>query len=111
MRELVTREFGNLEKVIPVLIVLLAQFWLRLHVDGAVLGLALALGRADRDAQPAPGAIFRRHLQRVFQLRKFAPLGDRRLEAFGSVIDSTGIIDLGANDGMRTNHDAFAALD
>ncbi len=111
VRELLARELGNLQEVVPVLVVLLAQRRLRLHVDGAVLGLALALGRADRDAQPATGAIFRRHLQRVLQLGEFAPLGDRRLEAFGRVIDAAGIVNLGANDGVRANHDALAALD
>ena len=111
VRELLARELGDLQEVVPILVVLLAQRRLRLHVDGAVLGLALALGRADRDAQSASGAIFRRHLQRVLQLGELAPLGHCRLEAFGSVIDAAGIVDLGANDGVRANHDALAALD
>src|SRR5207244_12387771 len=34
------------------------------HVDGFVAGIALAFGRARLNAQPAAGAIFRRHLER-----------------------------------------------
>ena len=35
---------------------------LRRHVDGLVLRIGLVLGRADRHAQPAAGAILRGHL-------------------------------------------------
>ena len=87
VRELLARQLRDGQEVVPVLVVLLAQRRLRLHVDGAVLGFALALGRAHRDAQSAAGAIFRRDLQGVLQLGEFAPLGNRSLEALGRMID------------------------
>src|SRR5208337_1185021 len=98
MRELFARELGNLQEVFPELVVLLAQRRLRLHVDGAVLGFALALRGTNRDTQPASGAIFRRNLQRVLQLGELAPLGDSRLEAFRRVIDRAGIVNLSPDD-------------
>ena len=111
VRELLTRELWDLLEVIPPLVVLLAQRRLGLHVDGAMLGLALALRGTDRNAQAASGAIFRRHLQRVLQLGELAPLRHRRLESLRLVIDIAGIEDLGTNDRVRTNHNALATLD
>ena len=75
-----------------------------------MLGLALALCRADSDTEAAAGAIFRSNLQRVLQLGELAPLGNRSLEAFGRVIECA-VVNLGANDRVRANHDALAALD
>ncbi len=107
---LVARQLRDGEEVIPVLVVFLAQRRLRLHIDSAVFGFALALRRTNRHAQSATGAIFRRDLQGVFQIREFTPLGNCRLEAFGSMIGDVAVVNLGANNGVRANHDALAAL-
>src|SRR5271165_4741846 len=50
VRDLFAPEFWNRQEVLPVLVVLLANRRLRFHVDGLVLGLALALRRAHRHA-------------------------------------------------------------
>ena len=67
MRQTVAIEIGNRQEEIPILALGFAKRRLSRHVDGLMLRFALALGRADFDAQAAAGAIFRRDLEGVAQ--------------------------------------------
>ncbi len=99
------------EEEIPVFDLLLADGRLRRHVDRPQPRLGLVLGRADLDAQRTAGAIFRRDLQRVGQAGKFLPLGRRVLERRRRILEPRRVIDFGADDRVRANQHALAALD
>ncbi len=84
---------------------------LRLHVDGADAGGFEAPGRADLDAQLAARAVFDRHLQREPQVREAAP-GERRRGKPGRRRGQRRLVVVTrADDGVRTDHRAVAALD
>src|SRR5262249_3162358 len=109
--ELGAIDFGEVEEVLPVFALGLAQRWLRLHVDGFVAGVALAFYRADVDADGATGAVFRSDLESVVVVLHALPLGLSPLEGCRGFIAEFGRVDLGADDGVRADHDALAALD
>ena len=66
-RNLAAIHFRNRKKEIPIGPLGFTQRQLRLHVDGFQSRFGLVARRANIDADPAAGAIFHRHLQRVFQ--------------------------------------------
>ena len=72
--------------------------------------LLLFTGQTSTQTRAA-GAIFRSNLQRVAILFHALPLGLGPLEGCGRLVAEFGAVDLGANDGVRANHDALAALD
>ena len=101
--ELVPVGLRKLGEEVPIRAFPLPQRRLRLHIDGFVFGLTLALYRTDLDAELAPGAVFRRNLERVAQTLEFAPARLFRLEPFRRIPQQQGVIDLGTDDCMRTN--------
>ncbi len=111
VRKLGAVHFRQREEELPVFALGLAQRRLRRHVDGLLAGVALALHRANFDADRAAGAIFRSHLQRVALLLHAPPLRLGPLERGGSLVGQHAVVHLGANHGVRANHDALAALD
>ncbi len=64
-----------------------------------------------RDAERAARAILGRYLQRVFIVGKFLPARCRALERRWRVGKVFGLVYFGANDRVRTDEDALAALD
>ena len=100
----------RLEKA-PVLRFGLAQRGLHLHVDGLVFGFALTFDGAYLDAEATTGAVLRGHLQRVEFLLHAAPFGFGALEGGGSIGQQRMIVYFGADDGVRANQNALAALD
>src|SRR5262249_48210105 len=83
----------------------------RHHVNGLVLDLALALGRAQLDAEPTARAVLGRHLKRVTGPLELAPLRGGGLESGRRARERHGRVYLGADDGVRTDQHALAALD
>ena len=81
------------------------------HVDGPVPRLALALRRTDLHTERAPGAITRRDLQGEPRLAELAPPGGSRLEGRRGPREAAGLVDLGADDRVRADEHALAALD
>src|SRR4030095_6745059 len=79
--------------------------------DRSVSHLALAFRRADLDAESAARAVFGRDLQGVARLAEFAPLRWGRLETGGRLGEDGRRIHLGADDGVRADEHALAALD
>ena len=104
-------EFGQRKEKLPVGALLLAERCLHFHVDGLMFHFALALSRADFHTQAAAGAVFRRNLEGVTQGCKFAPARLGGLEGGRRVRQEQGIVDFGANHGVRANHHALPALD
>src|SRR4029453_18179453 len=102
---------GQAEEEDPVPRFRLAKRWLRRHVDGSVADLALALGRADLDAQRAAGAILGGDLERIPGFTELGPARRRRLERGGRLGQESRCVDLGPDDRMGTHEHALAALD
>src|SRR5262249_30636314 len=99
------------EKEIPVFPFAVAQLQLRSHINRLQPRLGLAADRAHIHTNPAPGAVFHSHLQRVAET---LPLGESSLSRFkagGRQLQECLIIDLAADDRVRTYQDAFPALD
>src|SRR5208337_5120053 len=103
-------EFRQGEKEIPIAAFRLTQRGLLLHVDGFVFDFAFAFRRADFDAEAAAGAILRSHLQCEAHSVELAPTRFGGFESLRGMLEQGGIINLGANDGVRANEDALAAL-
>jgi hypothetical protein len=103
-------QFGDVEEVIPVLHLGVAQRRLRTHVDRLEFRLGFVARRTDVHAHAATRAIFDRDLNReLLPLPLGQPRGSR-LEGLGRVIVRT-VKHLAANRRMRTDEDALAALD
>src|SRR6185295_11932220 len=100
----------QLGEEVPIRALPLPQGRLRLHVDGFVFGLTLALYRTDLDAELAPGAVFWRNLECVAKTLEFPPARLFGLEPFRRIPQQQGVIDLGTDDCMGTNQHALAAL-
>ena len=83
----------------------------RLHVDGLEARFLLIFDGADIDADGAAGAIFGRDLDAVLEAGEFLVAGFGRLEGRWRAFELGGVEDLDADDGVRTDHGAFAALD
>ena len=73
--------------------------------------LFLALGRADLDAQRTTGAVLQIDLQGIANIRKTACINRRRLKRFRCFLQAILMIELGADDTVRTDHAAIATLD
>src|SRR5262245_8045275 len=84
---------------------------LRLHVDGLVPHLALALGRTHLHAQRAARAVLRRDLERIARLPELPPAGGDGLEPWWRSLECRRLVDFGPDDGVRTDQHALAALD
>ena len=82
-----------------------------LEVDGLVLDLGLALGRADVHADAAAGAIVRGHLDGDPVVQQVAGLEFLGLEARRRALDGRGRVDLHPDCGVRADHRALAAVD
>ncbi len=103
---------GDLHEEVPVLVLALAQGRLGSHVQGLASGLCLVLGRADFHAQRAARAVLGCYLDGVgHALREFLELGRHALEGRGCAGQQLLVVDLLADDGVRADHDALAALD
>src|SRR5579863_4723997 len=111
VRKPIAIDFGQGEEEIPILSFRRAQRLLRSHVNGLVARIALALHWADLDADRTSGAIFRSNLEGIAVLLHALPLRLRPLEGRRGLVAEFGAIDLGADDGVRADHDALAALD
>src|SRR5581483_10715064 len=98
------------EEVVPVLAFSLTKRCLRSHVDRLLAGVAFALHRADFDAHSATGAVFGSDLKRVPLLLHALPLGLGPFEGSRGLVAEFGRVDLGANNSVRANHHALAAL-
>ena len=83
-RKLVPVGLRKLGEEIPIRAFPLPQRRLRLHIDGFVFGLTLALYRTDLDAQLAPGAVFWRNLERVRRLSNSRQRGFSDLNPSGA---------------------------
>ena len=110
MRELVPVGVRKFSEEVPIRALSLTKWRLRLHIDGFVFCLALALYRANLDAEFASGAVFRRNLQRVTQTVKLPPARPFRFETFRRISQQLSIVNLCPNDRVRTNQNALAAL-
>ena len=85
---------------------------LRRHVDGLVPRVRLVLGRADLDAEVAAGAVLGRHLDRVLPaLERRRPGSRSALKVAGAPARALGVVDLGADGGVRADERALVALD
>ena len=104
-------QFRNLEEEIPVLALGHAQRRLRHHVDRLQPGFGLVLDRTDFDADAAAGAVFRRYLNRVLEALPFFVAGLGGLESRRRALQFFGVVNLDADDRVRTNHGALSALD
>ena len=103
-------EFRKVEEEVPVLALGRAQRRLRDHVDGLQPDFALVLDRADVDADAASGAVFGGDLDGVLHARPFFVAGLGGFEGCGRFGEFFAVVDLDANDGVRADHGAFAAL-
>ena len=74
-------------------------------------GIGLIFGRAGFHAQGAAGAIFRGNLDGVLHAGEFLELGISGLEGLRAPSPAARIVHLCADDRMRANKGAFAALD
>ena len=112
--EEVRRRVRNTHEVIEVLSFAFAQRHLVRHVDSLLVGLyAINLGkrRAGLNTQMAAGAVFGCNLNRVLHASEVAPASIRRLEGRrGLAIRIFGIVDLGADRGVRAHERALVAL-
>src|SRR4051812_42569514 len=68
------------------------------------------MSRAYLDAQGAAGAVLRRNLQQVLLILEFAPPARGGFQMCWSLGQDGGICQLAANGGVRTDQNAFAAL-
>ena len=105
-------EIGDLHEEVPILGFLFADRRLGSHVDGFAADLGFILDRADFHAQGTTRAIFRGYLKCVGVAGgEFLEFGRHVLEGLGSICQQFLIVDLVADDRVRTDHDTLAALD
>ncbi len=105
-------DVGQLLKEVPVLALRLAHGRRIVdHVDRLVLRLALVFDRADLVAQGTAGAILDRGLQRVELVFVLLKARRGRFKGRGRVFQEGRIVDLEADDAVRTDQGALAALD
>jgi hypothetical protein len=76
-----------------------------------VAGVFLALGRAVVNAGAAAGAVFRGDLDGVLHTLEFGQFAFGRFEGLGCTLEQFAVVGLHADDGMRTDKGADAALD
>ena len=103
-------QFRDLEEEVPVVALGHAQRRLRHHVDRLEPCFGLVLDRTNLDADAATGAIFRRHLNRVLEALPFFVAGLGGFERLRSALQFFRVVNLDADDRMRTNHGALSAL-
>ena len=84
---------------------------LRLHVDGTVLHLFLAVGRTHVDADPATGAVVGRHLDRHPHPGLLARLPFLVLEALGCALQRRRLEHLHPDGRVRADERALGAVD
>src|SRR6478672_1497091 len=108
--ELLAIEFRQAKKEFPVLCFALSNRRLWNHIQRFVAGVSLALCRAYIHAKSTTGAVFRRNLERVLHTSQVFPARGCGKERIRSADELLIVIDLGADDGMRANQHALAAL-
>ncbi|MBV6467451.1 MAG: hypothetical protein PGMFKBFP_02812 [Anaerolineales bacterium] len=105
-------QVGDGEEEIPVGRFRFAQGRLRRHVEGLAPDLRLVLRGAGVHAQRAAGAVFGRDLHGVGEaLRKFLEFRRHVFERFRRVGREFFVVDLLADDRVRADEHALAALD
>ena len=80
-------------------------------VDGLAVGFSDLVGRAGLDAQSAAGALVGDDLQGVAGLRQTGGIEFCGLEGFRGTLELRLRVVLGANDAVRADEGAVAALD
>ena len=81
------------------------------HVDGAPSADGGVLHGAHLHAEPAAGAVFLVHMQRVARVGEPPRVDRRRWKPVGCAIEPSGSVNFGADHAVRTHERAVPALD
>src|SRR6202171_435788 len=109
-RNAIAAKFRNRKEKIPVSSLVFKQRSLSSHVNRPVIHLGFAIDRAGFDAEAATGAIFWSHLKCIAKGVELTPAWCCRFERGRCRAQQLTVVNLRANDGVRTNQNALAAL-